>query len=519
MGLTSQNRFFLFWSILGAIALLVIWHLPWRFQVNDDEVMMWLVSGAYTGTPETYAVFIHPALSWTFAQLYTFSPETNWYGGTWFWVNGISYLLLLGKTTIWKTDLWTKRALATLILLTSIHFAFFPQFTIVAGFAAFASISIWFSLEQNKSPFLISLSLLLFVSSILIRWESVALIGLGFGLYKLAVLGIAFFRVELRKILVFALLFLTFFGSKWYWEAKSDYVDFLKFNKIRSGVIDHPVFHQEIVGGEVSPESDFYFFSRWYFEADFPSETELMEKKQALDSKLLSGEQFYNSLFRFWRFQKTEAFKSFLIGCIVVLFLFSAKKSPKLYRFFLIWGLFFLLFNYFFLLQGRVVILFFLCFLFPVGMDPPTNIPTKLAKFSMVIFLGVFLFHSYNFGKEAKGRGIMDHEFTFLKSGVKSNVPIILEGFQEHNSEIEYTLNNQVPFLTTGWISRSPFQKKALARFGFQSFEQIEEYVLITPSTNLEIVFPSYMDFTFGDFQLMDSQNTENFIFLQFSKK
>lgn len=519
MGLTSQNRFFLFWSILGAIALLIIWHLPWRFQVNDDEVMMWLVSGAYTGTPETYAVFIHPALSWIFAKLYSYSPEVNWYGGTWFWAIGSSYFLLLGKIAFWSTDLWTKRGLASLILLASIHFSFFPQFTVVSGFAAFASISIWFSPEKNKSPILITLALLLFIGATLIRWESVALLGLGFGVYTCCNSGIFFFRQEVRKILVFASLFLILLGSKLYWETNSEYVDFVKFSKLRSSVIDHPVFRQEIVGGEITPESDFYFFSRWYFEADFPSENELVHKKRALDSKLLTAEQFYNSLIRLWSFQKTEAFKSFLILCIGGLFLFTARKSPKLLRFFWIWGLFFLLFNHFFLVQGRVVILFFLCFLFPVWGDMQTGIPTKLTKFFMGIFLGVLIIHGYNFGKEARGRGIMDQEFACLRSGVKSNAPIILEGFQEHNSEIKYTLNNQVPFLTTGWISRSPFQKKALNRFGFQSFEQIEEYVLISPSTNLEIVFPAYMEFTFGDFQQIGSYSTDNFIFLRFLKK
>jgi|GEM_PF-6032982 len=47
MGLKGSDRFFLAWAVLGGIMTLLIWNLPWRFQVNDDEIMMWLVSGAY----------------------------------------------------------------------------------------------------------------------------------------------------------------------------------------------------------------------------------------------------------------------------------------------------------------------------------------------------------------------------------------------------------------------------------------------------------------------------------------
>jgi hypothetical protein len=47
MGLKGSDRFVLLWSTIGILAALLIWNLPWRFQFNDDEVMMWLVSGAY----------------------------------------------------------------------------------------------------------------------------------------------------------------------------------------------------------------------------------------------------------------------------------------------------------------------------------------------------------------------------------------------------------------------------------------------------------------------------------------
>jgi hypothetical protein len=284
-------------------------------------------------------------------------------------------------------------------------------------------------------------------------------------------------------------------------------------------VIDHPVFRQEVVEGEIKPDSKLYFFSRWYFEGDYPSEKDLIEKKIELDRQFLSIEQGLKSLERLWQVQKVEVFKSFLILFYLLISMVSLWKSPRLLFFFLPWAVFFLLFNHFFLLQGRVVILFFLCFLFPVLSNFPSAIPDQFSKVAVLILALFFAVHFYNFLQEAKGRLIMDQEFSKLRSKVETHIPIVLEGFQEHNSEINYTLSNPVPFLTTGWISRSPFQVKALRRFGLASFNEIEEYVLLSPNTNLEIVFPEYMDATFGSFEQIDSLQTDNFVFLRYIKK
>ncbi|MEP1087428.1 MAG: hypothetical protein ABJH01_12185, partial [Algoriphagus sp.] len=96
----SATHFLRFWAVLGLFALVLIWFLPWRFQTNDDELMMWLVSGAYTGTPESYAVFIHPILSWIFSELYTALPDVPWYPLTWFGVLYLSYLGIVISLTL-----------------------------------------------------------------------------------------------------------------------------------------------------------------------------------------------------------------------------------------------------------------------------------------------------------------------------------------------------------------------------------------------------------------------------------
>jgi hypothetical protein len=519
MGLKPADRFILFWTTLGTLGFTLIWFLPWRFQVNDDVIMMWLVSGAYTGEIETYAVFLHPVLSWTFAGLYTFLPQVNWYGATWFWVVGLSSFLLIVSVASFQMHFWLKNWFALFLLLMAFHFCFFSQFTLVAGFAAFSSISFWLSERRRKSTLLDILCLVLFTMAIVIRWESVALIGLGYGAATILTGAYRLTAIDFRRFALLIVVFLSFTGSKFYWESHSEYVDFLKFNKLRSAVIDHPIFRQHDIENRFSPGTDFYFFSRWYFEADHPTESELEEMKNELDSEFLSFQQFSNSFARLWGFQKMEAFKSFLILCILVFCFSAAVKFPKICSFFLIWISFFIIFNFLFLLQGRVIFLFFLSLLFPLFFGYVPEFKPSLAKFAVFLSLTLFLIHCSNFLTEARGRAISDVEISSLRSHIGAGIPLVFEGYHEHNSKIHYHHKNQVPFLTTGWLSRSPFQQKALQRFGLNSFGDFKEYALITPTINLEIVFPAYMQYAFGDFYLKDSMKTDNFVLLHFEKR
>ncbi len=519
MGLKVKNQFLLFWSILGALGVLLIWNLPWRFQVNDDVIMMWLVSGAFTGKPEPYAVFIHPLLSWIFSKFYSWCPGFNWYGVSWFFVIAFSYFLLIYRISALSYHLLTKSFLAFLLLLISLHFCIFPQFTLIAGFAAFSALSVWFSEESPSKLVFRSLAMLLFVVSILIRWESAVLIGLGFGLFVFMTGGFSYFKVKRKQFLPFVFLFLALLGGKWIWEKNSEYAEFLKFNKIRAGVLDHPVFREEIIDGKIPSNSDFFFFSRWYFEGEHPSIEELERKKTDLDSRYFSVDQVLNSFLRFWKFQKVEAFKSFLILWILLLLFLSARKSPVLIKYFLLWMIFFFTFNHFFILQGRVIFLFFLSLMFPLVSRYLPNLPRKPMFFSFFICVLAFGYHGMNFLKEARGREIMDSEFSGVLSELDRDTPLIFEGYQEHNLGLHFSSTNPVPFISTGWTSRSVFQEKALNRFGLGGFEDLRRFALLTPKTNTEIVFPSYMNLAFGDFERIDSVRTDNFILLQYQKK
>lgn len=69
------------WAFLIALAGLSTWHY-WgypNFGTNDDTLMLLLLSGAYSGTPEPGVFFMHPLLSELLATFYRYFPNSNAY--------------------------------------------------------------------------------------------------------------------------------------------------------------------------------------------------------------------------------------------------------------------------------------------------------------------------------------------------------------------------------------------------------------------------------------------------------
>ena len=516
MELTASKKFMFAWSSIGAVALSIVALLPWRFQVNDDVIMMWLVSGAYTGTPEPYAVFIHPVLSWVFSKLYIGFPLFPWYESVWFLGIYFSFILLLRGLLATQLSQMVKSLMAFFLLLVSLHLTIFLQFTLVAGFLTFSALVF---LMENRPVFTKIVAFVLLTLGIMIRWESAVLIVLGYFFFIFFSQKLTWSPRFLRKFGIVSLLFILIIGSKFIYEENSPYADFLRFNRLRASVIDHPVFYQEVVEKKIPEDSELFFFSRWYFEDSGVSEADLREKKIDLDAGFWSMDYTLDAFERLWGFQRFEVFKSFLIFGILVFFFFAARKSSSLVLFFGAWMLFFLTFNHFYLIQGRVIFLFFLCLIFPFFKAQDIYLDKRVIIGLVISFSLTFGFHFLNFWKEAKGRDIMDNEFLTLKNKLNPSTPMVIEGYYEHNWKFKFSALNPVPFIATGWISRSVFQKKALERMNLSSLADIQEYALITPTTNTEIVFPDYMNHAFGDFVQTDSIRSANFILLLFQKK
>lgn len=506
-----------FWIALGSIGILACWFGPWRYQTNDDVLMMWLVSGAYTGTPEAFAVFIHPSLSWLFSILYRWIPELNWYGMTWFFSIWLSFYALVDLVFLLKLPWKRIFQVLSIALVLSFHFCLFPQFTIVAGWAALAGgLGLLYS-SQVKSVSLEIISFCLVFLALLIRWEAVGLVFLPLFLFHL------FFDPQriLGQIVKGALISLLFFGvifSKKLIEKSSEYSKYIEFNEARSSVLDHPIFYHLRREGKVPRASEWKYFSVWMIDDLAIGVDDLIDYRAELDTQRWTPEFIGKSFDILFTTLNADRFKS-TFGLILIL-LFSLSGFPLRMKigFGLFWLCFFLVMNFWFLLHGRVLILFLIPFL-GFSISPIDRKEVELS-FPVLLFLVPILFfvHLYNVFVLYVERKEIQTEYRLLTRETKS--ALFTENLHEFNLPMEYHSRNLVPTISYGWISKSPFQKKAIEVRGLKSFDSTEEYSLLNFKNQQIPIFPIYMRFLQPNtFELIDYEESKYFELFTFSKR
>ncbi|MBN3582997.1 hypothetical protein JYB64_11425 [Algoriphagus aestuarii] len=507
-----KYHFQLIWSILGLIATVTIWFLPWRFQVNDDQIMMWLVSGAYTGTPEPYAVFIHPSLSWVFSKAYMIVPAIAWYPLTWFLVVFLSYFVLLKVISKLEIPVQERRFFALLNFSILVHLLFFPQFTQVAGFATLAGFTLLFGKSSPRE--IRTIGYLMITLGFLIRFEAAVLISMGVFLWVFFAFRAKNFKTIFPILLPVFLLAGLVFGSKSIFEQNSEHKEFLKFNKARSAVIDHPVFYKNVLENEIEEGNEWFYFSRWFFEEGKIDVEGLESKKRKLDAEFFSVNQLKNTFERIVNIQKAEAFKSFIALILFYILLWKYQKNKL--QFLLTWVLLFLILNHFYLFYGRVNLLFILVLFFVILQDSRGNVGRFYPKAVQVILCLGLVFHSFNFIQEGMGREIMKSEMAGFLAEIPESEPVFLEGYQEHMFGLTFNAKSPVPFINQGWLSRSPYQKKILNRFGVSSLKELDSFSLLAIRMEEPLIFPDYMKAINPRIDLFSHRNSDNFQFLRF---
>ncbi|MBN3518719.1 hypothetical protein JYB62_01790 [Algoriphagus lutimaris] len=505
------------WLWLGILIMVGIWNCPWRYQVNDDVIMMWLVSGAYTGKEEFYAVFIHPILSYSFSFLYRYLNHTfSWY--SLFMYAGIFYSYYLIQTKIeekaWNNS--SKFLFKILILAICSHLCIFPQFTLISGWLALAS---WcFIIDENEQPQKKRL-LLFFLGiscSMMIRIEAFLLVSIGVFYYYFLIIN----RNTIQKRIWIIVLFLAaiFFFSKNIFENNSEFKDYLIFNKLRHQVIDHPVFYENSKDDLYKQDSKWYYFSKWYFQDSEIGNPDLVQLKTILDKSYLNKDYIIKSFSRFWEVQTSEMFKGFISILLILLFVISFPKRNNLI-FFGLWIVMFFSANHLFHLRGRVVFLFFIVLLFPLLENSRMFIKSKLPIYLgvvIILFLGA---HFSNFWKESIKREKLLSEYDQLIKLKEDDEFLMLEGFSIEYFSKRYNKENQVPFFIHGWVSRSPFQKRALNRLGYASLKEVEKFDLIVVNEKAPFDTKNYMEQISSNYIIADSIITEELTLFKYSRK
>lgn len=483
------------WIGLGLFLTLLVWFLPWRFQVNDDEVMMWLVSGAYTGTPESFAVFIHPILSGIFSGLYSWIPAVPWYPITWFVLLFLSYGALIHYNAQFSGRNFKGICWDLLLLASLIHFSFFLQFSIVASFCITAGLVCRFGKNEIRSKILPS-DLLIF-AGVLIRWE------VGIVLIGGTLAGLLFWRKEknwIRAAILPVALLLICILSKIIWVENSNLDQFTEINRLRSQVFDHPMLQLEKENWKEKDLSLYHFSNGLQdFQSDELGEQTLRKWKKDLDSSRMDflGLDY---LIKAWlTFVQQEHFFLFLFA-ISILQAILGKKKPVLWA--LLW--IFLGFNLllpFYLLKIQVFVLaFFLILIFQLLWEDQNPILKSLFHLTIagLLILGIVwhIVSIFSSEKNIPDNSELIEILADLKAEGISEVYLVGQNKWYHSLVFE----NPLPFKILGWSSllelhqgNSATSKKAFlvqtktyisnaAYFqeGNPKIQYLEEFVLIT---------------------------------------
>ena len=67
--------------LLSAVVFGIIYKfIPIVYCTNDDRMIAEIVSGQFTGTPESYAIQMSYGFTWFLSRLYLWTRKFNWYG-------------------------------------------------------------------------------------------------------------------------------------------------------------------------------------------------------------------------------------------------------------------------------------------------------------------------------------------------------------------------------------------------------------------------------------------------------
>jgi len=505
--------------LVGAILYMVAYLLPFRFQVNDDVLMMWLVSGAYTGEPENYAVFIHPFLSHFFAFCYRNFPSIPWYPLTWFLVVYLAYVQWVKIVFSEEKTLNQRIFWIVLFLAYAIHHLYFLQFTAVSGIAAFTGLLAIVLQLQSKKETPGFLAYFLILLSVLIRIDSFFLMVIGFGTYWLLHYGFKEIHLVVwrHKWLIFGVLFLI--GYRVYYENQEEIKDYVAFNKARSGVIDHPVFQMNKALIDREEEPEWFYFKEWLFEDTQKLTTaDLIEKKKELNKGYFDLFYFKTALSRVLVSTKYEYYKKALFFIFFSLALWVGFRNQKTFWFLLIWVVFFLSVNHFFLLGGRVQTLFILMFLGVAFLNRLAKIPVIPGAGVVILCLALTVIHSLNVVKAEAKWAVWNKDLYQLLDHVPEGGKVFVHGYSIELLNRKYDSRNPAPLLLTGWISRSPMQQKAFDRFGAIAFKGMEQFYLIQYKADDPSQIPAYFQYLNGDYKNKNVFMNEKFEMLKYEK-
>lgn len=265
-----------------ALLLLFAFSGCMKYEVSDDFIMEMIVSGAYTGSPSPFVMFMHPIIGIVLSILYTFIATINWYFIFQITVIFTSLCILSYTFLKYRKDNLSILLFMIFLLFLSNDLYLLVQFTKTATLSLCAGCILMLSniLDRNTmNKKEIALGILLFCVGYMIRNKCIYIV-LFFSVLPILFHGIQkrFKYIDFVKLAkkagkvmfpcFFVLVGLSFF-SKEFVQRYPAYKEYKEYSAYRSDIVDYSYYSYEENRTEFEKngisENDFYTLVHWNF--------------------------------------------------------------------------------------------------------------------------------------------------------------------------------------------------------------------------------------------------------------
>ena len=243
-----QNKPIIYaFCINAAFALAFLLFFYNNYETNDDQLMLMLLTGAFSGTGTHYIMYVNSILSFPLQLLYAAIPSIHWYPIFQYIVVLVSFTAI--TYVFIKKDL-NRGLIVSILLLCSFGFDFYTQmqFTKVSGCATAAGILLGlhsFFISESRIPKLIPASILVVIGS-LFRFN-MSLVAIFFSSSLIIFLSYMFIKDKRYKELIFpamwllalfSICFILSIANDTIYQKDEKWSAYMDFNVSRSQLLD-----------------------------------------------------------------------------------------------------------------------------------------------------------------------------------------------------------------------------------------------------------------------------------------
>ena len=150
--------------MLSAVLFLIIYKfIPIVYSTNDDRMIAEIISGQFTGTPESYAIQMTYGFTWLLSKLYEFTRSLNWYGIILIFVQIFSFGTILYRLQSFSKKWKNKMVLvvSAMAVFAAVWLKVYVQmtYTTTAAFVGLAAI-FWYAASKTEWKNLLMVCLL-----------------------------------------------------------------------------------------------------------------------------------------------------------------------------------------------------------------------------------------------------------------------------------------------------------------------------------------------------------------------